>query len=332
MNLKPKDPDASFFLIFTMISSFFRGGFLLKRFFLTILLLSFLLGSVIAQRDFFQPAPQYNAGRVDGTIIGEAIAGTVITFGLNYLWYKKFLHSRFHYFNDNGEWLQMDKVGHAATAYNIAAIQTDILRWGGVKPGKAAAIGTLTALGFMSMIEILDGHSTHWGFSKGDMLANIAGCVLYEGQQLMWGQQRISLKYSYHHTMFAQYYPQELGSNWKERMLKDYNGQTYWLSFNIGSFLPNKSDFPKWLNASVGYGADGMIGAWNNPKEINGKLIPEFKRYRQFYFSFDTDLYRIDKVSDFSNMLLKSNRTFKMIAPAIEWNKIDGTKWHWLYY
>jgi Predicted periplasmic lipoprotein (DUF2279) len=291
-----------------------------------------LYTTVSAQNDFFQPSTTYNPVRIRGVVIGEAALGTAVTIGLNYLWYKKFPHSRFHFFNDNAEWLNMDKVGHVTTAYNIAAIQSDIMHWGGVKPGIAALIGTLTGLGFMTMIEVMDGHSEKWGFSKGDMLANIAGVVLFEGQQLMWGQQRISLKYSYHETIFAKYYPQELGSNWRERMLKDYNGQTYWLSFNIGSFISSKSDFPKWLNASVGYGAEGMIGAVKNPSEMNGQKIPDFKRYRQFYFSFDTDLYRINNVSDFSDMLLKTNRTFKMIAPTIEWNKEDGLKWHSLYY
>jgi hypothetical protein len=305
----------------------------LIRLFFCLVLFSFIIHSTsIAQKDFFQPSANYNSRRVGGTIIGEAVLGSAVTFGLNYLWYKKFPHSQFHFFNDNAEWLTMDKVGHATTAYNIAAIQSDIFHWGGVKPGTAAAIGTLTALGFMTMIELLDGHSEKWGFSKGDMLANIAGCLLFEGQQLMWGQQRISLKYSYHQTMFAKYYPQELGSNWRERMLKDYNGQTYWLSFNVGSFMSSKSDFPKWLNASIGYGAEGMIGARDNPSEINGQKIPEFKRYRQFYFSFDTDLYRIDNVSEFSNMLLKFNQTLKMVSPTLEWNKEEGAKWHWLYY
>ena len=171
----------------------------------------------------------------------------------------------------------MDKVGHATTAYNVAAIQSDLMRWGGVKPGTAAVIGTLTGLGFLTMIEIMDGHSVKWGFSKGDMLANLAGSILFEGQQLMWGQQRISLKYSFHHTLFAKYYPQELGSNLAQQMLKDYNGQTYWLSVNVGTFLPGNSSFPKWLNLSAGYGAEGMIGAVTNPSEINGVKIPDFK-------------------------------------------------------
>lgn len=283
-------------------------------------------------QDFFSPSPNYNPGRVNGVVIAEAAIGTVVTIGLNYLWYKKFPRSKFHFFNDNNEWLNMDKMGHATTAYNIAAIQSDLLRWGGVKPGVAALSGTLTALGFLTMVEIMDGHSVKWGFSKGDMLANLAGCMLFEGQQLMWGQQRISLKYSYHHTLFARYAPGELGRNLPQRMLKDYNGQTYWLSVNIGSFLPASSGFPSWLNLSAGYGAEGMIGGVKNPTEINGQPIPEFKRYRQFYFTFDTDLYRASGLSPLEVTLLKLNRTIKTPTPTLEWNKEDGLKGHWIYF
>jgi len=300
---------------------------------LLLILISCLLSQkASAQSDFFQPSPTYNSQRVTGIIIGEGIAGTAITLWLNYLWYKKFPHSKFHFFNDNAEWLNMDKMGHATTAYNIAAVQNDLLRWAGVKPGTSAAIGTLTGLGFMTMIELMDGHSAEWGFSKGDMLANLSGCFLYEGQQLMWGQQRASLKYSYHHTLFAQYYPQELGKNATQEWLKDYNGQTYWLSVNIASFLPSNSGFPNWFNVATGYGADGMIGAMNNPAEINGKKIPDFKRYRQFYFSVDADLYRINGLSPFATTLLKLSRTLKTPAPTLEWNKVQGINWHWLYH
>lgn len=288
--------------------------------------------STVSGQDFFKPSPNYDPGRVNGIIIAETAIGTAATIGLNWLWYKKFPRSRFHFFNDNNEWLSMDKVGHATTAYNIAAIQSDLLRWGGVKPGTSALIGTLTALGFLTMIEIMDGHSVKWGFSKGDMLANIAGCLLFEGQQLLWGQQRIGLKYSYHGTIFPQYHPAELGSNLPQRMLKDYNGQTYWLSVNIGSFLPVAGGFPQWLNLSAGYGAEGMIGGVTNPTTVNGRPIPDFSRYRQFYFSFDTDLYRIDGLSPLAATLLKTNRTLKTPAPALKWNEKQGLKWHWLYY
>jgi hypothetical protein len=303
----------------------------LKKYCLSFALFALLLSSARAQ-DFFKSSPTYNPGRVTGTILVESAIGVAVTIGLNFLWYKKFSHGKFHYFNDNGEWLQVDKVGHAATAYNIAAIQTDVLRWGGVRPGTAALIGTATALSFMTMIEVMDGHSIHWGFSKGDMLANMAGCLLFEGQHLMWGEQRISMKFSYHGTIFPQYYPAELGSNLPQRMLKDYNGQTYFLSFNIASFLPGSSNFPRWLNLSVGYGAEGMIGAFKNPTEVNGKPIPEFRRYRQWYLSFDTDLYRVEGLSPLAATLLKTNRTFKTPAPALEWNEIKGFQFHPFYY
>jgi len=291
-----------------------------------------LMKDPVTAQDFFKPSPNYNPGRVNGVVIAEAAIGTVVTIGLNYLWYKKFPRSKFHFFNDNNEWLNMDKMGHATTAYNVAAIQSDLLRWGGVKPGVAALAGTLTALGFLTMVEIMDGHSVKWGFSRGDMLANLAGCMLFESQQLMWGQQRISLKYSYHHTLFAHYAPGELGRNLPQRMLKDYNGQTYWLSVNIGSFLPASSGFPSWLNVAAGYGAEGMIGGVKNPTEINGQPVPNFSRYRQFYFTFDTDLYRANGLSPLDVTLLKLNRTFKMPAPALEWNKEDGLKGHWIYF
>ncbi|HEY4107727.1 DUF2279 domain-containing protein [Puia sp.] len=303
----------------------------LKKYCLSLVLFPLLLSPARGQ-EFFKPSPQYNPGRVNGTIIAESALGIAVTIGLNYLWYKKFSHTKFHYFNDNGEWLNVDKVGHATTAYNIAAIQSDLLHWGGVRSTTSALIGTATALGFMTMIEIMDGHSDNWGFSKGDMLANLAGCLLYEGQQLMWGGQRVSLKYSYHGSLFPKYYPAELGSNLPQRMLKDYNGQTYWLSFNIASFLPASTHFPQWLNLSAGYGAEGMIGAFKNPSEINGKPIPDFRRYRQFYLSFDTDLYRVDGLSPLATTVLKVNRTFKLPAPTLEWNEVKGLQFHPFYY
>jgi hypothetical protein len=298
-----------------------------------LLTLHLILSTVsLPAQNFFKSSTQYNPSRVNGVIITESAIGTAVTIGLQYLWYKKFPHSQFHFFNDNAEWLNVDKVGHAATAYNIAVFQNNLMRWGGIRSGTAALIGTLTGLAFMTMIEVMDGHSAKWGFSKGDMLANIAGCVLFEGQQLLWHEQRISLKYSYHGTLFPQYYPAELGSNLPQRMLKDYNGQSYWLSFNIASFLPASDHFPRWLNATAGYGAEGMVGAMKNPDEIDGRPIPSFQRYRQFYFSFDTDLYRIDGLSPLASSLLEVNRLIKTPAPALEFNEVRGFVFHPVYY
>jgi hypothetical protein len=90
------------------------------------------------------------------------------------------------------------------------------------------------------------------------MAANAMGTGLYVGQELLWQDQRLLLKYSFHRTDFAQVRPNVLGDGLTEEFLKDYNGQTYWLSANINSFL-NLDFIPDWLNLAFGYGADGML-------------------------------------------------------------------------
>jgi len=226
----------------------------------------------------------------------------------------------------------MDKIGHATTAYNIGVIQYDLMRWCGVNNNTSITVGGLTAIGYMSIIEVFDGFSSKWGFSPGDMLANIFGAALFAAQQRGWNQQRVELKWSFHGSPYAQYYPAELGSNFFSRMLKDYNGQTYWLSFNIASFLPANSGFPYWLNMSVGYGAEGMIGARTNPTMLNGKPIPAFPRYRKFYFAPDADLFRIPTQSGFYNAAAYLTRFSKIPAPTLEWNAIKGLHFYPLYY
>ncbi|MFL5786784.1 MAG: DUF2279 domain-containing protein [Flavisolibacter sp.] len=284
-----------------------------------------------AQQYALPPSPVYNSDRLKKVIISEAALGVVASVGLYLLWYKKFPRSRFHFFNDNREWMQVDKVGHMTTAYTIAVIQNDLMRACGVKPGTSIAIGSLTALGYMSIIEIMDGFSTHWGFSKGDMLANILGTGLFAAQQQWWKDQRISLKFSYHASPFAKYNPGELGNNWKSRLLKDYNGQAYWLSFNIKSFLSQKSSFPNWANVAFGYGAEGMTGANDNPTTVNGNSIPSFKRYRQFYIAPDADLFRIQS-SNFYNDAAYIMRLLKIPSPALEFNTLNKWKFHPFYY
>jgi hypothetical protein len=87
------------------------------------------------------------------------------------------------------------------------------------------------------------------GASSGDIIANASGTALFVSQ-LLWKEQRITPKFSFH-TTHAQYRPNVLGSSLAEQMLKDYNGQTYWLSVNLHSFYKG-SKIPKWLNLAIG--------------------------------------------------------------------------------
>lgn len=242
--------------------------------------------------------------------------------GLNELWYKDDPHSSFHFFNDNTEWLQMDKVGHVVTSYYVGRVGVGLLKWSGVKRKKAIWYGGMLGTVYQSTIEILDGYSSEWGFSIGDFAANTVGSLLCVGQELAWDEQRVVLKYSFQQSEFAKYRPQLLGKNLTENLLKDYNGQTYWLSANISSFLKEDTAFPKWLNIAVGYGANGMTGGEFNPPYIdaNGKQI-YFERYRQYYLSFDVDLTRIKTKSKFLKTVFYSIGYLKIPAPALEFNK-----------
>jgi hypothetical protein len=307
------------------------GNLLLKVELVLNLCFAFHLQS-FPQKGFLEPSLQYNPSRLGAVVVSELAGGLLVTTGLYYLWYRKHPRSKFHFFNDNAEWLQMDKMGHATTAYTIAAVQYDLMRWCGLKTGPSIASGSLTALGYMSIIEVLDGFSSKWGFSKGDMLANIIGSALFAAQQQGWGQQRISLQFSYHATIFPPYYPEELGNNGISRIIKDYNGQTYWLSINIKSFLPANAAYPAWLNFSLGYGAEGMIGARSNPDCLNGKAIPLFRRYRQFYLAPGFDFLKVPSNSELFNTAAYFTRFIEFPAPALEWNSLGKWKFHPLYF
>jgi hypothetical protein len=272
-----------------------------------------------AQPAFLPPSDVYRPERLKKVVIGESVLFVVTSVGLYYLWYKKFPKNRFHFINDSREWFHIDKMGHATTAYTLATMHHDLMRWSGVKSSTAIATSALSSLAYMSIIEVMDGFSKEWGFSKSDMLANMGGAAFFAVQQHYWGQQKITLRVSASFSPYAKYNPNLLGNNWASRLMKDYNGQTYWLSFNIRSFLPGDSKFPVWLNGAMGFGADGMIGANKNPESVNGKTIPSFKRIHQFYIAADADFNRI-KTSPAASVPLYLLQFIKTPAPAIEFN------------
>lgn len=252
----------------------------------------------------------------------EAALYTGSIIGLNELWYKNYPRSSFHFFDDSKEWLQMDKVGHATTSYYIGRIGISSLKWCGVQQKKAIVYGGMLGFVYQSTIEVLDGYSSQWGFSLSDFGANAAGSLLVIAQELAWNEQRITLKFSFQQSEFAKYRPNLLGKNLQENILKDYNGQTYWLSVNLASFMKEETKFPKWLNIALGYGANGMTGGNFNPPYINENGFQiYFERYRQFYLSFDIDLTRIHTKSQFLKTLFNTIGFLKIPAPAIEFNK-----------
>lgn len=253
--------------------------------------------------------------------------------GLYYLWYANYPQSSFHFYNDNSEWLQMDKFGHSLTSYHVGLIGYEALRLTGLDEKRSLLYGGPLGFVFLTTVEVFDGLSTGWGFSWGDIAANALGTGLFMGQQALWHEQRISMKYSYHKTEFIQYRPDLYGTTLPENMLKDYNGQTIWLSFNIKSlFLKKESKFPSWLNIALGYSADGMTGGSHNFSYHNGQIIPEYDRVREFVLSPDIDLTRIPVKNKFLKTTLKVLSFIKIPMPAVMCNSKGKFSWHWIYF
>ncbi|OZI06983.1 DUF2279 domain-containing protein [Siphonobacter sp. BAB-5385] len=258
---------------------------------------------------------QIRQDRLNGLLIGQGavFAGTI--YGLSKAWYKKPLKN-FHTFNDNKEWLQLDKAGHAYTAYQIARMGMAAYQWAGMNNQQAALYGATSGVTFMLPIEILDGFSPEYGFSIGDVVANLTGPAILVTQQLAWGEVRVTPKWSFHPTRLARERPELLGRSWSESWLKDYNGQTYWLSMNPASFqAPDERTvrWPKLLNIAVGYGIDNMIAADYEKSIALGR-----RPVRQFFISPDLDLTRIPTHSDLLKSLLFLANCLKIPAPAIE--------------
>ncbi|MEI6061227.1 MAG: DUF2279 domain-containing protein [Bacteroidota bacterium] len=272
-----------------------------------------------------------NRKRLKLVTITESSLYVITMTGLYSLWYQNYPQSSFHFINDNNEWLQMDKCGHVTTSYYVGLIGYSSLRWAGLEEKKAIWYGGMTGFVYLTTVEVMDGFSKEWGFSPGDLAANTLGTALFISQQLAWHEQKFVLKYSFHSSPYAQYNPDQLGSNLPQRMLKDYNGQTYWLSANISSLGLEHTGFPKWLNVAMGYGAEGMTAPSGNPAEINGIPVPYTERYRQFYLSPDIDLSRIHVKSKMLKLLLNTFGFIKIPMPAVEFNK-KGVKFRPLYF
>lgn len=242
---------------------------------------------------------------------------------LNELWYSDFDRSSFHFFNDNNEWKQVDKAGHMYASFQLAAATHKALDWAGAED-RTVLYSTLASMAVISSIELFDGFSEAYGASAGDLIANAAGAGFYYGQQRLWNEIRLHPKFSFRRTGYAEKRPELLGATLSEEILKDYNGQTYWISVDISRFISTHA-FPRWLNIAVGYGAHDFIYAEDPMNHANG-----YSPRRQYYLALDLDLSGYRSKSKFVNTIIYLVNMVHLPAPAVEFS--DGEfKFFYLY-
>lgn len=294
-----------------------------NRFFIKSHILSIFLASVFFySHGQVRDSIEANKSRLKAFAISGAVAYGATLYGLHHVWYKNNERQSFRFFNDNAEWKQVDKLGHFYSAFYFSYGTSRALQWCNVKENKSDLAGALTGFLVLLPIEIFDGFSEAYGASSGDLIANASGASFYLGQKYLWKEIRIHPKFSAHRTSHAQLRPELLGDNTISEIIKNYNGQTYWLSADMDKFVP----FPKWLNLSVGYGAQNMIYA-RDEQNISAGFDP----YRQYYLSVDFDFSAIRTRSKVLRTIFFVVNTIKIPAPTLELSK-KGPKFHVLYF
>ena len=237
---------------------------------------------------------------------------------LNHVWYAPYSMEKFHFFNDMHQWMYMDKLGHAFTACLFTRELNQINYWATGK--NEPWVGAVYAMSYLSALEILDGFSSGWGFSGSDMVANGVGAGLAFSQSYFLHSQVLIPKFSFARSPYAALRPEVLGSTYTEQLLKDYNGQTYWISVPLNSVL-NMPRHLKWICISVGYGCDAkLVGSENSWNGFNAR--------RQVYFSLDIDGSSLAPRHPKLNKVFTHLNWIKFPFPSLEFSS-DKTRFHW---
>jgi Predicted periplasmic lipoprotein (DUF2279) len=268
------------------------------------------------------------------TILHTSLIGTEATslVLLNRLWYKEGSDKKFKFFNDNKEWLQIDKVGHAFSNYQLSKVYYPLFKWAGYSKNKSLLYSSLYNIGWFAAIETMDGFGKGYGFSWGDIGANLSGNLFFSAQEYFFDDQIFKLKYSFSPSGFAQYRPNLLGKNFGEQIIKDYNGQTYWLSFSPFSFFKNEQIKKySWLCLSLGYGGMGMLsGLPNQTVVLNDQLsIINYERSREYYLSLDIDLEKIKVKNKLLQSIFRVVNVLKVPLPSL---KLSNGRVGWAVY
>jgi hypothetical protein len=174
----------------------------------------------------------------------------------------------------------------------------------------------------------MDGYSSAYGASWGDEVADAAGDIFAYSQYMLWKGIRIYPRFSDHSSAYSSIRPNVLGATFLERLIKDYNGQTYWLSTPIAVWTKNKdSKFPKWLGVSLGYSASDMVYADPTTNSMHG-----YNSYRRYFISLDIYLSRIKTKNKFLHTLFYLTNMIHFPLPALEFNSHQGFRFHPAYF
>lgn len=226
------------------------------------------------------PKPPNLALRNTAIIAG----GAAVIFGYGYhAWWNEGFTGTFRtqdegYFGRDTEFSGVDKLGHAFTGYVAVRGLNELFQVAGNSPETSLKLAAWTTWGTMAAMEVLDGFSHNYRFSREDLLANTVGVAM--GYWLASCPEWDDI------LDFRLWYRQSKLSNFDP--VGDYAGQRFYLVAKADG-IPTLRDIPvlKYLEVGVGYGDPGV----DIPDEWN--LHDWAQRRREVFVGVSVNLSRL---------------------------------------
>ena len=99
-------------------------------------------------------------------------------------------------------------------------------------------------------------------------------------------------------------------------MMKDYNGQSYWLTFHPANLFNIHTKIPDWLCVSFGYSVDQkLVGDQDVYFDVSDGRT--YIAQREFKMSLDIDFTKIPVRKSWLKVLLKQLNYIKIPFPSI---------------
>jgi len=199
-----------------------------------------------------------------------------------------------------------DKLGHMYSTYVGTRLLTDAFEWAGHDRNSAAWLAAATTWGSMLAVEIGDGFSTHYRFSKEDLIMNTLGSGL---ALLMEKNPELDALLDYR----LMYWPSSDARRANQiDLIDDHSGQTYLLALKASGIPALRKIEPlRYFELALGYGTRGY--------EPN---LGE-ERSRHVYYGISLNVAEILDATVFGER--KGGRTQKVGNSVLEVFQIPGT-------
>lgn len=206
-----------------------------------------------------QPAPERRllADTAPGRHTGAIMIGTSVALAVygKRKWWQDGFRSRFTavdegWFGQDTYSGGADKLGHFYMTYASSRLLTRAFVWDGASHEKSLQIAAWYTLGAYTAIEVLDGFSRKWSFSREDVLMNAAGVgagVLLESHPGL--DRMLDLRVLYRPA-------REEGRSFDP--FGDYSGQTYLIVAKLAGFPGLRpTGLLRYVEVAAGYGTRG---------------------------------------------------------------------------